>query len=186
MTRRVLVSHRLPELRSGNAELDRWVAEHLQRHVAEVFEQIAFLTPETGSWTPAVIGSGTAGTYELATASGVYYKIADLVVFDFGIVFAAAVTGGGTGNLQITGAPFEKPEKSGLSYFPMGTVFTDGVDLAANTMNLVCTFAAENSSTLLIEQIIDNAAVTPLPISAVAVNDRIYGTIVVQAGDRSA
>lgn len=39
MTRRILPSHRLPELRSGNPILDSWVSEHLQRFVSEVFEQ---------------------------------------------------------------------------------------------------------------------------------------------------
>lgn len=43
MTGRILPSPRLPELRSGIPALDSWVAQYLQAHIAEVFEQFFFI-----------------------------------------------------------------------------------------------------------------------------------------------
>lgn len=187
MTRRVLVSHRLPELRSGDPALDRWVNEHLQRHIAEVFEQLAFLTPEIGTWTPVVRGSGTAGTYELATAIGFYQRHGDYVDASFYVVFAGALTAGGTNDLHITGLPFEKPEMAEGDYFPAGSVVTSGIDATAATVSMSLGFSSgDESATLRIVQNIDNAAAVVLPIAAVAVNDQISGSIRFQAGDRSA
>jgi hypothetical protein len=50
--RRQLISPKLPELRSGNAELDKWVQRHLAEHVANVADRIKFLTPEIGQFNP--------------------------------------------------------------------------------------------------------------------------------------
>lgn len=190
MTRRVLVSHRLPELRSGNAVLDAWVREHLQRFASEVFEQISYLTPETGLWTPVVRGSGTAGTYELATASGTYYRIGDIVFASVFVQFAAVVTAGGTGDLQITGIPFEKLAAATGSYYPPGAVIVGGagggIDVTAGAVSLSLGFnGATANSILVIQQSLDNAANTLLPIASVAANDIISGSIVYMAGDRT-
>jgi hypothetical protein len=61
---------------------------------------------EEGTWTPVVKGSGTAGTYELATADGKYTKIGNTVAVSCRIKAAASVTGGGTGELLISTLPF--------------------------------------------------------------------------------
>jgi hypothetical protein len=186
MTRRVLVSHRLPPLRSGNLEIDLWVEQYLQPHVSQVFEQLAFLTPESENFTPVVRGSGTAGTYELASSYGRYYKIGDLVFANLVITFAGAITAGGTGDLNITGLPFKKAQLV-TGFLPQGVVRLSGID-TSTAVDVVCSFtdSASEVSTLAIHQTIDNGAAVVLPISAVAANDSIICTLVFEAGSRAA
>jgi hypothetical protein len=172
MTRRVLVSHRLPELRSGNAVLDAWVREHLQRHVAEVFEQIAYLTPESDTFDLTYFGgSGTAGTYEIASQVNRYYRIGELVFVTVDVTLAGTVTGGGTGDLQMGGLPYKAVD----NHAAMGAVWTSGVD---HTANYVVAAVIENTTTMNLNEIADNAAAAALPISAVAANDRIIASCV--------
>jgi hypothetical protein len=59
MTRRAIVSPRLPELRSGNAEIDRWVERYLQVFVTQVADRIKELTPEEGEFAPTWLGFST-------------------------------------------------------------------------------------------------------------------------------
>lgn len=61
---------------------------------------------EEGNWLPSCRGSGAAGIYELQRQIGRYSKIGRLIFFSFELIFAHTITGGGTGNLQITGLPF--------------------------------------------------------------------------------
>jgi len=60
---------------------------------------------EEGSWTPVLRGSGTAGTFNLSTATGKYTKIGNMVTLYCAITLTS-ITGSPTGDLQITGAPF--------------------------------------------------------------------------------
>lgn len=179
MTRQALVSQKLPALRSGNAELDRWVNEHLQRHIAEVFEQISFLTPESETFTPIVAGSGTAGTYELATNNSRYYRMGDLVFVHVDVTFDNPLTAGGTDDFRITGMPFKALD----SHSPMGAVWTSGVD---HTANYLVAGMVEDTTTMSISEIADNGAATELPIAAVAADDRIIASCVyITDGERS-
>jgi hypothetical protein len=182
MTRRVLVSHRLPPLRSGNAEIDLWVDQYLQRHVAEVFEQIAYLTPEIGTFDlSSVGGSGTAGTYEIASQVNRYYRIGEFVFVTVDVTLAAAVTGGGAGDLWMSGLPYKAVD----NHAAMGAVYTSGVDHAATTNYLVAS-VVENTTTMNINEIADNAAAAVLPITAVAANDRIIASCAyITDGERS-
>lgn len=176
MTRRVLVSNRLPELQSGDPVIDAWVREHLQRHIAEIFEQISFLTPEEGSWTAAVRGSGTAGTYEIDSQLSRYYRIADLVVLWFHIVLDTPLTGGGAGDLQITGAPFQKMDDVNA----VGTAHMSGVDWTAAANHVLGFVSTDESSTLGIFEINDNAVATALAIGSLAAGDLLIGSIAYQ------
>lgn len=179
MTRRVLVSHRLPELQSGNSVLDAWVREHLQKHVAEVFEQISYLTPEADTFTPTVRGSSTAGTYEIDTNNSRYWRIAELVFVHIDVTFDNPLTAGGTGVIWFTGLPYKAID----NHAPMGAVYTSGVDHLANY--LTCGMV-EDTTTLTISEIADNAAAAGLPISAVAADDRITASCVyITDGERS-
>lgn len=130
---------------------------------------------EATTWTPAVRGSGTAGTYELATAVGRVVRNGKSVTVHFDIVFAAMVTGGGTSALNITGLPFEKA--SGVTC--LGSVITDGVDYTGD--QIVLGFLTTSaSSTLGIYQVVDDSSFSALPISGVAANDQISGSITYQ------
>jgi hypothetical protein len=61
---------------------------------------------EEGTWALALRGDGTAGTYEIDTLIANYTKIGRQVTLNAYLQLAAVITGGGTGDLQITGAPF--------------------------------------------------------------------------------
>lgn len=58
INRRVLVSNRLSELKSGNAELDSWVAQYLQPFVSQTFEM--------HNW---IVGAGEQYAYKTASTS---------------------------------------------------------------------------------------------------------------------
>jgi hypothetical protein len=62
---------------------------------------------EEGTWTPAIAGGTTAGTYtyEAARTGGKYTKVGNLVTV-WGVVRIVAITSAGTGTLKITGLPF--------------------------------------------------------------------------------
>lgn len=66
MTRRVLVSPKLPTLRSGNAEIDRWVEQYLQAHVSETFATLRYITQRASSFEATLTGmaASTVGTVE--------------------------------------------------------------------------------------------------------------------------
>lgn len=179
MTRRVLVSQRLPTLRSGNAELDRWVEQHLQRWSLEVFEQLKFLTPEEGLFTPTVSGSGTAGTYELAANNSRYYRAADLVFVHVDVTFDNPLTAGGTDAMRISGMPFKAID----SHSPMGAAWASGVDHAGNYM---VSGIIEDTTTMNFNEIVDGGAAAEFPISAIAADDRVIASLVyVTDGQRS-
>jgi hypothetical protein len=62
---------------------------------------------EEGTWTPAIAGATTAGTYtyEAARTGGRYTKVGNFVTV-WGVVRINAITSAGTGSLLITGLPF--------------------------------------------------------------------------------
>jgi len=126
---------------------------------------------EEGTWTPVVRGAGTAGTYELATAIGSYTKIGRLVTIQAFIILAGAITGGGTGPLNITGVPFAKANNS---LYMVGSMATHNIDLTAGTITIVPIFASSAaSSTLATLETHDNAGLTNTPISGVSADDII-------------
>jgi hypothetical protein len=102
---------------------------------------------EEGTWTPTVSGTGTAGTYQIGTNGCTYTKIGRTVTLQGFIQFAAVVTGGGTGSLQITGLPFSKTANS----YPAGSVYlATGVYVGIDPIVVFGSFSA--SSQLLLQQ----------------------------------
>jgi hypothetical protein len=125
---------------------------------------------EEGTWTPVVRGSGTAGTYELASSSAFYTKVGRLVTLSMTLTTAGAVTGGGTGYLQITGVPFAN------AAFTTASVYLQGIDFTADYV--VCNFiSASGSTTLFFEEVRDNAASGDMPVASIATNDTIRFTL---------
>jgi len=59
---------------------------------------------ETGSWTPVLRGTGTAGTPSVGTVYGSYVKVGKLVTLTFHI--SNMTLSGALGAIQITGIPF--------------------------------------------------------------------------------
>jgi hypothetical protein len=127
---------------------------------------------EEGTWSPTIRGSGTAGTYELATDYTTYTKIGRQVTLSGQIKFGTSVTGGGTGYMQILGAPFTKAAN---------TVATGAVRLIS--INFTGDFVTMNfaslgaTTTLFLSETVDNSTAIDLPISAAVANAEFAFTI---------
>ena len=128
---------------------------------------------EEGTWTPALAGSGTAGTYELATASGWYTRVGRSITVIFNVKLAAAVTGGGTGFATLTGLPFATATTNAAA----GAVTLGGVNYTAGTNYVTVMPRSVGSSSLIFEEVNINGAVNDMAISAFGVNDTIQGTL---------
>lgn len=121
---------------------------------------------EEGNWTPTVQGSGTAGTYQINTGitKCTYTRVGRLVHVSAYIVLQNPITGGGTGELTVTGLPFPK----GNNIAAWGSVAFNNVNYNANA-NLACYFGGTgSSSTIYFWETNDNAGVTLTPISGVS------------------
>lgn len=139
-----------------------------------------FNTIKSDAWTPVIRGSGMAGTYQIAVNGCRYTRMGRRVFLDVWVQFAAVVTGGGTGYMQITGLPFAKA----ASTFPIGTVHTSGLDFTTAGASLSLQFHTTTSSSILfIHENVDNTAGNDFPVSGVAANDIFYGSICYETDD---
>ena len=134
---------------------------------------------ESGDLAATIQGSGTAGTYETQTNACRYTRIGRRVWLDVWIQFAAVITGGGTGNLQITGVPYAKA----ASVFSIGTCRLSGIDWAAGANLSIGFISAGASSVLAILETNDNAASTFVQISGIAALDQLFGSICYETDD---
>ena len=90
-----------------------------------------------GAWTPALAGSGTAGTFTYSVQTGDYVRLGN-TCFVRGRVRITAITVAPTGNLQITGLPFTS-EAIGASGNAGGGAFQlwQGITLPASHTQLM-------------------------------------------------
>lgn len=138
-----------------------------------------FNTIKSETWTAAVRGSGTAGTYEIASQNCRYTRIGRRVFLDISITMAAAVTGGGTGFLEITGAPFTKIANS----LPYGDARLSGVDYTAGAMISLGFITSAATSILYFDETTDNAAASQVQIAGLSANDVLNGSICYETDD---
>ena len=125
---------------------------------------------EEGTWTATIRGSGTAGTYEIATNFCQYTRVGRQVTLTAYILTAGTVTGGGTGYAQITGLPFAKANNSQAT----GAVLFDGITF---TDQPIVSFITTNStSTLYFPTNITNTSGT-VAISGIGAGDSIAFSI---------
>jgi hypothetical protein len=134
---------------------------------------------QSGTWTPAVRGSGTAGTYQIASNLCRYTRIGRRVWLDVLITMAPVVTGGGTSALAITGIPFAKIANS----YPVGAARLSGVDWATGANLCIAFDNTAASSTLVYQETNDNAANSQIGIAGLAANDVIFGSICYETDD---
>ena len=127
---------------------------------------------EEGTWTPAIRGSGTAGTYQLALANGFYTKIGRSVTIVCDVQFAGSITGGGTGYLQITGIPFSNASSIGSQ----GAVRSEGLDMSTNYTWLTAMPITSPTTTWYLPESGDNQPGADFAISGVSANDAIKFT----------
>lgn len=129
---------------------------------------------EEGTWTPTVRVSGTAGTYELdANTTCRYTRVGRQVTLTVRIRLAAAVTGGGTGDLYITGVPFAKS----ANQIAVGSVYLASGTFTGNLPTVIFDSLEGTSSTLFFPQNASGGFGTSLPISFASANAYIGFTL---------
>ncbi|NBW20757.1 MAG: hypothetical protein EBR82_73615, partial [Caulobacteraceae bacterium] len=127
---------------------------------------------EEGTWTPAVRGSGTAGTYQLSTAEGAYVKIGQQVTLSCRVIFGT-ITGGGTGYMQITGAP-----SFNNAYVSAGSIWQNGLNISAGyTWLTVSHVSSSGTNILYFPESGDELTSNDFPISGVSSGDSFFFTI---------
>jgi hypothetical protein len=127
---------------------------------------------EEGTWTPVIRGDGTAGTYELNAATGANYtKIGRQVTISAFIQLAAAITAGGTGDMQIRGMPFSPSWPT--NDFPQGAVVLTGVNFTAGSLSISFAGESPGSIAMYIRSTQVNASVAYVPISGLSAGDVI-------------
>lgn len=135
---------------------------------------------ESGPWTATVRGATTAGTYEIATQNCRYTRIGRRVWLDVYIRMAGALTGGGTGYLQITGVPYAKAANT----LPQGAVYTAGLDFTTSGASLSLSFHTTAADTVLyLNESSDNLAAGTVPISGLSALDDIFASICYETDD---
>lgn len=125
---------------------------------------------EEGEWTPVIRGSGTAGTYEQVVTRALYTKVGRQVTLQCYITLAAVVTGGGTGYLQITGAPFTAFSPN---QFPATILLTD-MAKSLTTLYVGVSFA---NTTIMYCPEVQPTAYADFPIANAVANKTIQFTM---------
>ena len=127
---------------------------------------------EEGTWTPAIRGQGTAGSYTLSQATGTYTKIGGFVYLSMRVVVSSVVSAG-TSYMQITGLPFTKANNAQLNDSAVRLRNTTGVP----TFNWPCLEMVSGGSTnvayIFCNQI--NGSGFDMPVSSVQANTEFSG-----------
>lgn len=130
----------------------------------------------SGTWTPTIIGSTTAGTHTYTAQLGRYIKIGTLVLASFNVVINAK-DGTMAGNAQISGLPFtvriSSPHYAGSIAF-WGTLATSIVFLGIHA-NLNTTKADLHKATAA------TASVAALVAADIANGTQIIGTLMYES-----
>jgi hypothetical protein len=112
---------------------------------------------EEGTWTPGVIGSGTAGSFSGGSVSGNYTRIGNSVAVWFGVT---GTQSGASGSLTITGLPFTS--KSGVE--AIGQLMWSSLNVTDGRINFVFYIGGDSTSMVIFESI-DDAAWGTLSVS---------------------
>jgi hypothetical protein len=124
---------------------------------------------EEGTFTVAVRGSSTAGTYTITAQSCVYTKIGRLVSLSIAIS-GFSTASGGTGYLQITGMPFGNLNAAKGSF--SGNFF----NFSANTLFAVPAFISSSGvTTLYLEENRDNTTFADFQIGGISTSSSGIG-----------
>jgi hypothetical protein len=115
---------------------------------------------EEGTFTVAVRGAVTAGTYTMTGQSCVYTKIGRLVSLAINISGFSTATGG-SAYFQITGMPFPNGATGSR-----GVVSGNSLNFSAGTLFAIVAFGG-SSTTLYLEEVKDNAAFADFDISGI-------------------
>jgi hypothetical protein len=120
-------------------------------------------TYNTGTWTPAITGSGGNPTISYTTQTGQYTQIGNVVFYTATIVISTISSGSGD-------ARFSMP--ASVAVPTVGTANLSGVDVGASTVHI--NFAPVVSTSYgRLRETQDNAAITATQISALGAGDTI-------------
>lgn len=89
-----------------------------------------------GNWTPAFVGSGTAGTMTYSAQEGTYTRIGNLCSAG-GYLAVSSISGAPTGTIRVTGLPFPATgtyTACALSYIHNWNLSTGSIQLVAHTV----------------------------------------------------
>ena len=117
---------------------------------------------EEGTWTPVIRGSSSAGSYTTTTTYAKYRKVGNIVHIS-AYIGNITQSSAGSGYLQITGTPFQKPANQ---YFA-GTVFVNQFNVASTaiTFTLEPITYANSTSTFYVHIGHDNTSASNLLLS---------------------
>jgi len=113
----------------------------------------------SGTWTPAFLGTGTAGTFTYAGQSGVWARIGRRVVVH-AYVQISAIGGAPTGNMRISGLPLTVASV-GMD-FSLAIGWADRINTSASVVQLTA-LALLGTTQIGLFEAFDNAAVAALP-----------------------
>jgi hypothetical protein len=128
---------------------------------------------EEGTWTPAVRGGGTAGTYTPSSVRAYYTKIGNQVTCWAGFGFSAA--SGGTGIIILEGLPFNYKSSSAI-VAPLATINLNTSASSSNGIAIANTTSA-SAATFYVLLNIDNASQEEVAISGVTTSTQLYFTV---------
>lgn len=114
----------------------------------------------TGSWTPAFVGTGTAGTFTYVNQIGRYTRISNQVVIHASIRISAIAVAP-VGNMTITGLPLTSANVTNLNY-SLTFGYIDNFNYAANAIDLLAV-VAPNTTVINLYESFDNAAIAAVP-----------------------
>jgi hypothetical protein len=116
---------------------------------------------EEGTFTPAVRGASTAGTYT-GNFSGIYTKIGRVVTVFVFIQPNTSATGG-TGYFQVTGMPFTNANQG------VGSIFLSNVNMSDTAKSWVPLFISGSGvSIIYVSEAYDNSASGDMPVSTIS------------------
>ena len=138
--------------------------------VANIYNDI-----ESGGWTPVIVGADTAGTYQLLSSAARYMKAGNQITLTANVTLAASVTGGGSGNLRISGVPY--PRNTNIT--PVGAVMFRGIDFTGSAP--VVRFVGASELYFPVNN--DNGSEVAVDIGGVAATDTIDFTIVYEMAE---
>lgn len=121
-------------------------------HKAE-FDALAAI--ESGSWTPTIAGSTTAGSNTYTTQSGYYYKIGDLVYLT-GYIKMSTKDAAMSGNARIAGLPFSVRANT---YPAIAFAQINNIDYSDGSKQLI---GAGFSNVIGLYTTVDNGAQSPV------------------------
>jgi hypothetical protein len=126
---------------------------------------------EEGTWTPTLVGDGTAGSYTVATTSAKYTKIGRQVTVTAGMNIT--VDSAGTGTVKFGGLPFAKSS----AQFITGGFVSSNVTFAAGVLSVSPTaYTSGSSSDFTIAGTISAAGISFSSITDIVTGALIYVT----------